>query len=80
MGYTIILHIQNEDPVVGETEQLPAAADTMITITNPRRLDGKDLHYLADSVVTVTWPIHRINFIEVVAASEDEEISGFVRE
>jgi hypothetical protein len=80
MSYTIVIHIMNEDPVVGEIERLPAPTDTMVTINNPRRLDGKDLHYLADNVLTVSWPIHRINFIEVITTREEEEIIGFVRE
>jgi hypothetical protein len=52
----------------------------MITVTNPRRMDGKDLHYLTENVVTVMWPIHRLNFIEILPTKEEEEIIGFVRE
>jgi hypothetical protein len=80
MSYTIVIHLMNEDPVVAEAENLPAPTDSVITVNNPRRLDGKDLHYLADNVLTVTWPFHRINFIEVLSTSEEEEIIGFVRE
>jgi hypothetical protein len=54
--------------------------DVMVMINNPRRLDNKDLHYLAESVTTVIWPMVRINFIEVMPSKEDEEIIGFVRE
>jgi hypothetical protein len=77
---TIIMHILNEEPVVGEVEELPTPTDLMVIVSNPRRLDGKDLHYLADNVVTVYWPISRVNFIEVVRGEEEEEIIGFVRE
>jgi len=52
----------------------------MIVVKNPRRLDGKDIHYLAENVLTVYWPLDRINFIEVLSAGEEEEIIGFVRE
>jgi hypothetical protein len=78
--FTIILHIQNEDAVVGEVETLPAPIDTMVTIQNPRRLDGKELHYLADNVLQVSWPVYRLNFIEIVTPPEDEDIIGFVGE
>jgi hypothetical protein len=78
--YTVILHIHNADPIVGEVEELPSANDTLIVINNPRLRDGKDVHYLADNVVTVYWPIAAINFIEVVTGKEEEEIIGFVRE
>jgi len=49
-------------------------------LQNPRRLDGKDLHYLSEGVVTVYWPISRINFIEVIRGEEEEDLIGFVRE
>ena len=80
MTYSIVLHIQNEDPVIGEVEQLPAPTDIMVTLANPRRMDGKDLHYLAENVVNVIWPIHRLNFIEILPTREEEELIGFVRE
>jgi hypothetical protein len=80
MPYTIILHILNADPVVGEVEELPGRSDTLIPLTNPRMKDGKDLHYLAENVVTVYWPVEKLNFIEVMAGKEEEEIIGFVRE
>ncbi len=77
---TIIIHIANEDPVVGEVDQLVGANDTVITVKNPRRRDGKDLHYLEANVTSVVWPISRINFIEVMPSEQDEEIISFVRE
>jgi hypothetical protein len=52
----------------------------MVTVNNPRRLDGKDLHYLAENVTSVIWPVARLNFIEIMPTREDEDIIGFVRE
>jgi hypothetical protein len=78
--YTLILHLHNTDPVVGEVEELPTPTDTMVVVDNPRRLDGKDLHYLAEDTVTVYWPLERVNFIEIVSEREEDEIIGFVRE
>lgn len=80
MPYTIVLHIQNEEAVVGEVEELPKPNDYLVIISNPHRMDGKDLFYLSENVVTVMWPTHRINFIEVMPSKEEEEIIGFVRE
>ena len=80
MVYTLVVHIMNTDPVVGEVDELPLAQDTMVKISNPRRLDGKDIHYLAENAITVYWPIERINFIEILGSDHDEEIIGFVRE
>lgn len=80
MAYTVILHIANEDAVVGEVEELPSPGDNLIVVQNPRRRDGKDLIYLEANVTTVVWPMHRMNFIEVLPSEEEEQIIGFVRE
>jgi len=78
--YTLILHIHNADPIVGEVEDVPEPTDTMVIITNPRMRDGKDVPYLAENVTTVLWPIDKIHFIEILSGKEEEEIIGFVRE
>ena len=80
MATTVILHIKNTEAVVAEIDDLPQPTDLMITVKNPRTMDGKDLHYLMDKVVTVIWPINTLNFIEVFPSEEDEQIIGFVRE
>lgn len=78
--HSIILHIANEDPVLGEIEELPQNTDTLILVKNPRRKDGKDLPYLDGNVTSVYWPLHRISFIEIVPGVKDEDIISFVRE
>jgi hypothetical protein len=77
---SILIHLLNEDPVLGEVDALPGVGDILITLKNPRRKDGKDLHYLEANVNTVMWPIARLNFIEVMPTGEEEEIISFVRE
>ena len=80
MAITIILHLLNEDPIIGEIEEMPSPSDTMITVANPRKRDGKDLHYIDANVTTVIWPWDRIYFLEVLPSEEEEKIIGFVRE
>ncbi len=80
MATTVILHIKNSEPVIAEVDELPKPNDLVITVKNPRTLDGKDLHYLMDKVVTVIWPIESLYFIEVMPSEEEEQIIGFVRE
>jgi hypothetical protein len=80
MPYTIILHPTGEEPIIGEVEELPLPTDITITVNSPRRIDGKELHYLSESVLTVIWPISRLNFIEILPTKAEEEIIGFVRE
>jgi hypothetical protein len=78
--FTVVLHIQNTDPVVGEVETIPLPSDHLIILANPRRLDGKEISYISENAETVLWPVERLNFIEILSGKEEEEIIGFVRE
>lgn len=69
----------NEDAVLCDVDDLPQKTDTLMTVRNPRRRDGKDLPYLEANVTSVIWPTNRISFIEILPGS-DEEIISFVRE
>lgn len=80
MSYTALIHIQNEEPVIGEIEELPAPSDQSIRVQNPRKRDGKDLPFLQSDVTTVIWPMTRIAFIEILPSGTEDEIIGFVRE
>ena len=81
MAITLVLHIANEEPVVGEVAQLPNSYDTAIILQNPRRRDGKDMPNLSSSsVTTVIFPMNRMTFVEVVPSEEEEKIFGVVRE
>lgn len=80
MSHTVLLHLSGEEPVAGEVDELPKATDTVITITNPRRRDGKDLHYIDSRTVKVVWPLEKISFIEILSGEESEQIISFVRE
>ncbi len=80
MPTSVMVHLTGEDPVLGEVEAMPSPSDTSVTVNNPRRRDGKDLPYLDGNVVTVVWPMHRVNFIEILPTAEEEELIGFVRE
>ena len=80
MPHTVILHIAGEPSVVGEVEELPKPTDTIVTVSNPRLRDGKDVHYLEHNVVKVIWPIEKLSLIEVLESEEEENLIGFVRE
>ncbi|PKN92498.1 MAG: hypothetical protein CVU44_15300 [Chloroflexi bacterium HGW-Chloroflexi-6] len=77
---TILIHINNEDPILGEVDSFPGPSDTSLFVRNPRRRDGKDLHYLLANVTQVIWPMNRVTYIEVMPGEDDEQIIGFVRE
>jgi hypothetical protein len=80
MAYSIILHISGESAIIGEIEELPKNTDTIITVSNPRLRDGKDIHYIEPNVVKVIWPLSKITLIEVLESEEEENLIGFVRE
>ncbi|RJP46829.1 MAG: hypothetical protein C4583_18205 [Anaerolineaceae bacterium] len=80
MSHIILLHIAGEEPIAGEVEELPKASDTVITVMNPRRRDGKDIHYIDSRAIKVIWPLERISFVEVLSGEEAEQIVSFVRE
>lgn len=77
---SIILHISNEDPIVCEVDELPQTSAQFIIVHNPRKRDGKDIHYLDEDVTSMIVPFHRINFIQLLPSGDVEEVFGFVRE
>ncbi len=77
---TVILHMINEDPVVGELDDLPSTTDTLIYIKKPRRRDGRPLHYVEASVVVAAWPISRLSFFEVMPEEDSGEFVNIVKE
>jgi len=80
MSVTVIIHIMNEEPIKAELDELPAIGTQMIIINNPRRIDGKELHFLQEDVNKIILPLHRINFIQILPSGFVEEVIGFVRE
>ncbi|HEX5810249.1 MAG TPA: hypothetical protein VFY25_16380 [Anaerolineales bacterium] len=80
MAYSVILHITGEPAIMGEIEELPKATDTLISVSNPRLRDGKDIHYLEHNVLKVIWPLSKLTLIEVLASEDEENLIGFVRE
>jgi len=80
MAHRLLIHLHNDDPIVGEVDELPGRTDQLITVHNPRRKDGKDLHYLEDSVVSIIIPLVRITFIELIPSDMEEEIVSFVKD
>jgi len=77
---SIILHISNEDPIVCEMDEIPPPTSNFFTVHNPRKRDGKDIHYLDEDVTSMIVPLHRVNFIQLMPSGDVEEVFGFVRE
>ena len=80
MSVPAVVHVANEEPILCELNEIPDAEAQVIILNNPRRRDGKDLHYLEQDVTRMIVPIHRLNFIQLLPSAEVEEVIGFVRE
>ena len=72
--HTLLIHLTGEEPIMAEVEELPKVTDIAIFCINPRRRDGKELHYVLPEVQTIIVPIQRVNFIEVMPSGAEEEI------
>jgi hypothetical protein len=78
---TVVLHILNEDPILGDLEEMPDPNSTYFTCSNLRKRDGKPVTYLTPGVKTVMFPWNRITFIEVMVSSEERSsVIDFFRE
>jgi hypothetical protein len=80
MAMTIVMHLNDGEPIKGEVDALPEPTDSYLTISNPRKIDGKDLHFIAMGVTQVIWPFHVVSFIEIMPSDDSDQIIGFVRE
>jgi len=80
MSYSVIIHIGDEDPIQAEIDTLPESSDTFIILHNPRRRDGKEIHYLQADVHSVLWPINQISFMEILPGESDRNFISFYRE
>ncbi len=77
---TVLIHILNEETILGDIDEMPNPNDTILLVKNPRRKDGKDLPYLSEGVDKVFWPMNRLAYVEIVPSKEEEHIIGFVRD
>jgi hypothetical protein len=80
MAYEVIIHVMNEDPILAEMESLPDPTDQSIVLLNPRRRDGRPLHYVSEGATAFIFPWTRITFIEVMETEEAKEVVEFFRE
>lgn len=80
MTIEIILHLMNEDPILAEMEKLPDPTHQTITVSSPRRRDGRTLHYVTEGATSFIFPLSRVSFIEIMEEEEAKEIVEFFRE
>jgi hypothetical protein len=80
MPHTVLIHLLNEDAVVGELDHIPEPTDQVLIASNVRLRDGRNVSYLLPETDTVIYPWTRIHCVEILPGEEEEEIVSFVRE
>lgn len=80
MAYTVLVHILNEESVVGEIERVPEPTDQVLIIHNVRYRDGRDVTYVLPETDTVIYPWQRIHCVEILPSGDEEEVVSFIRE
>jgi hypothetical protein len=80
MPYTVMIHVLNEDAVVGEVDQIPDPSDQVIVVSNVRRRDGRDVSYVLPETNTVIYPWTRVHCVEILPSEAEKEIVSFIRE
>lgn len=69
---TLLIHINNADPVKVDVDELPLVTDNIIVGKNPREKGEKEISWLEDGVTTIIFPWWRVTFIEVLPTDSDE--------
>jgi hypothetical protein len=76
----VIVHMLNEDPILADMEALPDPTHQTIFVTNPRRRDGRPVHYITPGATGFIFPMTRVTFIEIMEGEKAEEVVEFFRE
>jgi hypothetical protein len=81
MAFEANLHLYNEDPIRVEMDKLPDPTHVSLVVLNPRRMDGRALHYVTEGATTFIFPWSRVSFVEIMGGEEAEkEVVEFFRE
>ena len=69
---TLLVHINNAEPIKLDVEEMPKPTDLAIIGKNPREKTDKDVAWIDEGVTTIMFPMWRVTFIEVLPSAEDE--------
>jgi hypothetical protein len=65
----VVLHLNNEQPVIVDLFELPKAVDLGVRCTNMRTLDGKRPVFIDDIKAVFFFPYEAVRFVEIPARS-----------
>lgn len=80
MRLSAVIQLLEEDPILGELEELPDPSAQFIAVFNPRRRDGRPVAFLDANVERVLFAWHRISHIQILPDVDLEKVISFVRE
>lgn len=66
MSVPAIVHLQGEDAVLGDLDEMPDPKSSYVILRNLRKKDGKQLSYVADGATAFLYAWSRISFIELM--------------
>jgi len=72
----VIIHVQNEQPLMADLYEMPSALDQGLLCTNLRMLDGKRPVFIEKSDSAFFFPYLHIRFIEIMAGSSGLLVLG----
>jgi hypothetical protein len=61
-----IVHLQGEDAILADLDELPDPNHNYIVLRNLRKKDGKPLSYVAEGATAFLYSWNRISFIEMI--------------
>ncbi len=80
MQQPVMLHLTNEELILGEVDQLPDPGDQFMIVHNARRPDGSPITSLQKDVKTILIPWHQTKLVQILPVTGIEDVIGFVRE
>ncbi len=68
---TLLVHINNADPVKLDVEEMPKPTDSAVFGRNPREKTEREVSWIEEGVSTIMIPWWRITFVEVLPSPGD---------
>ena len=73
MIYNVVIHINNEQPLLADIFDMPASMDLGLRCTNLRQLNGKRPVFVDDMHSVFFFSYEHIRFVEIPPASLTDE-------
>lgn len=68
---TLLVHINNADPVKVDVDEMPKPSDNAIVGKNPRERGDREVSWIEEGVTTIILPWWRVTFVEVLPSEEE---------